>query len=61
MNHDIAHCDKQDCPKKETCYRYQAHLESKSIGLEYVSYFIIDAEILKPDGSCSRYWNIYNR
>lgn len=27
MNHDIAHCQGNNCPIKETCDRYKAHLE----------------------------------
>lgn len=29
MVHDVAHCKMEDCPKKDTCYRYQAWLEIK--------------------------------
>lgn len=50
MNHDIAHCDKQDCPKKDSCYRYQAHLEARELGLPYVSYFVLEAEDINEDG-----------
>ena len=42
MNHDIAHCDNQDCPKKDSCYRFQAHLEARERKMQYVSYLIIE-------------------
>jgi hypothetical protein len=50
MNHDIAHCSKDDCPLKESCKRYQAHLEAKKLKLVYVPYF----EPTK-DGQCEMY------
>lgn len=61
MNHDIAHCNKQDCPKKDNCYRYQAHLEAKELGLPYVSYFILEDEDINEDGSCDHWWNKYKQ
>lgn len=27
MNHDITHCKGDNCPKKETCHRYNAWLD----------------------------------
>ena len=29
MNHDIVHCDGIECPLKERCVRYKAHLDLK--------------------------------
>ena len=29
MNHDLIHCDGLECPLKEKCVRYKAHLELK--------------------------------
>lgn len=51
MNHDIAHCSKTDCPSKESCKRYQAHLEAKRLKLVYVPYF----EPIVKDGKCDWY------
>lgn len=56
MNHDIAHCNKADCPKKDSCYRYQAHLEAQEIGLSYLTYLIQDGCLSSEDGSCTKYW-----
>ena len=30
MNHDITHCNQDKCPKKDTCYRYQAWMDIKN-------------------------------
>lgn len=30
MNHDITHCMGIDCPIKDDCFRYEAHLEVES-------------------------------
>ena len=45
--------------KKDNCYRYQAHLEAKELGLPYVSYFVLEAEDINEDGSCNHWWNRY--
>ena len=29
MNHDLIHCDGLDCPLRENCMRYKAHLDLK--------------------------------
>ena len=52
MNHDIAHCDKQDCPKKDNCFRYQAHLEAEERKMQYISYLIIE-----NGDDCDMYWD----
>lgn len=49
MIHDIAHCQGNGCPIRETCFRYQAHLEvqeGKADGTLF-TYF-------KPDYLCDR-------
>lgn len=28
-DHDITHCNNENCKNKDTCYRYLAHLEAK--------------------------------
>lgn len=58
MNHDIAHCENSDCVKKDSCYRYQAHLEAKVYKLEYVPYFLPEAT---DTDNCEYYWNINRR
>lgn len=29
MIHDIAHCNNEECKRKDECYRFQAYLELK--------------------------------
>ena len=31
MNHDVTHCQGDNCPKKETCYRYKAYLDIPNV------------------------------
>ena len=38
MNHDISHCNGQDCKKKEQCYRYELHLHARKKNMFWVSY-----------------------
>lgn len=59
MNHDIAHCSNENCPSKDTCYRYLANLEAKEKQLEYCSYFIFNEKNVKyinKNGKCKSYW-----
>ena len=46
---DITMCKGNDCPLKETCYRYKAK------PCEYQSYFM---EAPYKDDDCSHYWEI---
>jgi len=45
---DIAMCNRRDCAKKNTCYRYLAFPD------EYQSYIVIDKVNL--DDGCDEYW-----
>lgn len=59
MMHDIAHCNNSTCPSASRCYRYQAHLEAKVKGFEYVTYFLFteeDIEKIKIEKRCSSFW-----
>ena len=59
MMHDIAHCNNSKCPSASRCYRFQAHLEAKVKGLEYVAYFVFDEEQLKQvmlEKRCNSFW-----
>lgn len=56
MNHDIAHCNNEDCPAKVRCHRYQAHLDVAKRGLMNISYIYIEPEIRKDDGTCVAFW-----
>ena len=49
---DISMCMGNDCPLKETCYRYKAKPS------EYQSYFM---EAPYKDGDCSHYWEISSK
>lgn len=57
MNHDIAHCNNEDCSIKNRCHRYLAHLDAELHQLPYVSYFIIDKSMFNEDGSCKEFWD----
>lgn len=57
MLHDITHCDNENCPKKDNCYRYLAHLEAKEQKLPYVSYFLWSDYPMEDDSSCDKFWN----
>lgn len=51
MIYDIAMCKREDCPKRKTCYRYQAWLEIK--GKDCC------VSMMRPDKSpCEHYMNI---
>lgn len=47
---DITMCPGNDCPLKETCYRYKATPDDL-----WQSYFM---EIPYKDGDCSHYWEM---
>ena len=49
---DITLCKGNDCPLKETCYRYKAK------PCEYQSYFM---ESPYKDGDCSHYWEMSSK
>lgn len=50
---DIAKCNRRDCPKHKTCFRYLADDE------EYGQlYLVIDKKILDDD--CEYYWQCRN-
>lgn len=55
MTHDIAHCDKQECLKKDSCYRFQAHLEAREKKMTFLSYFFKDQLVLDEEGKCKYY------
>lgn len=57
MNHDIAHCNNENCSIKNRCYRYMVHLDAKRQNLPYVSYFIVDERLFNEDGSCKGFWS----
>lgn len=46
---DIAKCTSEECPKKQSCYRYTAKAS------DYQSYFMTPP--LKEDGTCEYFWN----
>lgn len=59
MMHDIAHCDNSKCPSASRCYRYQAHLEAKTKGLDFLPYFVFsDSEVkrIEEQKSCGSFW-----
>lgn len=48
---DIAMCSGQECPKKDTCFRYLAKPSEFR-----QSYFL--GIPLKQDGTCEHYWEV---
>ena len=46
---DITKCKGDDCPMKETCYRFTAPAD------EYQSYFVTPPI---KDGKCNMYWGV---
>lgn len=38
MNHDLTHCQGRECPIRENCLRYLAHLQAPSTGIPYIPY-----------------------
>ena len=39
IDHDITHCAESSCANKDTCFRYQAHLDAMKRGFYYLSYY----------------------
>lgn len=58
MTHDITHCRYDKCPSKDTCYRYQMHLDAVQKKLTYLTYVINDEHTKLIDGKCQIYWPI---
>ena len=54
-DHDITHCNNENCKNKDTCYRYLAHLEAKEKGYTYLTYLVIDDLV---EDNCSIYWEV---
>ena len=54
-DHDITHCNNENCKNKDTCYRYLAHLEAKEKKYTYSPYLVID-DLVKEN--CSIYWEV---
>ena len=48
---DITKCSGEDCPKKQSCYRYTAKAS------DYQSYFMTPPI---KDGQCDHYWDNEN-
>lgn len=51
MNHDITHCNKQDCPKCNDCYRYIAYLDALKNKVHTVSM------LLPEEAPCHLFWD----
>ena len=52
-SHDITHCDRDDCPKCNTCHRYLMYLDAKEKKLDdYISIVITDKV------PCEIYWEV---
>lgn len=49
MTHDIAHCEGGNCPQKERCRRYLAHLDAKRLKLGFITY-------ITPKKDCNMFW-----
>ena len=60
LEHDITHCNADNCSLKDTCYRYQAHLDAIEKNMDYLCYFIIN-EKFKVGKDCKSYWKIENK
>lgn len=58
MNHDIAHCNREDCKVKESCYRYKAHLEAVEKKITFLTYFIPEQITLDKEGKCEMYMSL---
>lgn len=61
MQHDITHCNNNNCLVKESCYRYQAHLEAQEKQLDYLTYVTLNESIIDTGENCSIYWPYENR
>lgn len=60
MTHDIIHCNYNKCPLKDTCYRYQMHLDAVKRKLTFLTYLKHDKTTKFTDGNCSLYWKLEN-
>lgn len=60
MTHDITHCNYDKCPSKDTCYRYQMHLDAVKRKLTFLTYIKHDKTTKFTDGKCSLYWKLEN-
>lgn len=38
--HDMCHCNGENCKLKDTCYRFIIHLDGVKRGLTYLTYFV---------------------
>lgn len=56
MNHDIAHCNNEDCTAKNDCRRYKAHLEAVKVGMPYVPYLYYKELKNSGNDDCEMYW-----
>ena len=51
---DIAKCNRKDCNKRLSCFRYLADSD------DYGQYFLVVDDVDLSDG-CSMYWKVSNR
>lgn len=51
MNHDIAHCKEQDCPKCNEYYRYKAYLDAVEKKIHLISM------LLPEEKPCYFFWD----
>jgi hypothetical protein len=57
-SHDITHCNRETCPSKDTCRRYQAHLDAVEKKLDWLTYLVNDELSGLKDGKCQIYWEM---
>lgn len=38
-NHDIMHCSQNECPLKDSCYRYHLGIEIGNTAYEYATFY----------------------
>lgn len=38
MTHDLTHCQGRECPLRDSCLRYLAHLDAPATGIPYLPY-----------------------
>lgn len=57
-SHDITHCNRETCPSKDTCRRYQAHLDAVEKKLDWLTYLVNDESSKLIDGKCQIYWEM---
>ncbi len=55
MNHDLSHCEGLNCPRRESCHRYAAHMDLVNNPRKnpriYYSYVTVD-----EPAECQIYW-----